>query len=216
MATYLPLQKQYIPTLEPFTPDYGFLGDVLQKRQDRYDHNYELLNDAYGRLINTPLSREGNIEVRDQYAKDLSNKMKQVSGLDLSLGKNVETAKALFRPFYENDNIIKDMVFTKQAEKEMNKMQSYMYSDNEEEYSKFWDIGAEDLQYKIDKFKNGSAEEAYNMPLPRYVDSADIYGRALEIFEKYPLSIKHTDVNGDWKFEMENGALLLEETVGYD
>ena len=120
MATYI-----------PFTPDFGFLGDVLTKRQDRYDHNYELLNDAYGKLINTPLTREGNIQVRDQYANDLSNKMKQVSGLDLSLGKNVEAAKALFKPFYDNNDIIQDMVYTKQGQRELEKMQSYLYSNEE-------------------------------------------------------------------------------------
>ncbi len=216
MAIYLQHQKQYIPTLQPFTPDYGFLGDVLTQRQDRYDHNYELLNDAYGRLISTPLSREGNIQIRDQYANNLSNKLKQVSGMDLSLGKNVEAAKALFKPFYDNQQIIQDMVFTTQGQKEMQKMQSYMYSDDEKLHSKFWDIGAEDLQYKLNKFATGSAEEAYSMAPPRYVENADIYGRAQAIFEKYPLSIKHTTVDGDWKIEMENGALLLEETVGQD
>ena len=216
MAIYLQHQKQYIPTLQPFTPDYGFLGDVLTQRQDRYDHNYELLNDAYGRLISTPLSREGNIQIRDQYANNLSNKLKQVSGMDLSLGKNVEAAKALFKPFYDNQQIIQDMVFTTQGQKEMQKMQTYMHSDDEKLYSKFWDIGAEDLQYKLNKFATASAEEAYSMAPPRYVENADIYGRAQAIFEKYPLSIKHTTVDGDWKIEMENGALLLEETIGQD
>ena len=50
MATYLPGIKQYIPQLKTFTPDYKFLQDVLQKRQDRYTTNYNELNDLYGKV----------------------------------------------------------------------------------------------------------------------------------------------------------------------
>ena len=50
MATYLPGVQDYIPSLEPFKPDYKFLSDVLTIRQDRYDTNFKALNNLYNDL----------------------------------------------------------------------------------------------------------------------------------------------------------------------
>ena len=90
MATYLPGVQDYIPNLEPFKPDYKFLSDVLTIRQDRYDTNFKALNNLYNDVINAPLTRDENIERRDQYINKLSEGLKQVAGLDLSLQQNVE------------------------------------------------------------------------------------------------------------------------------
>tara|TARA_R100001129_G_scaffold164810_1_gene131142 strand:- start:4036 stop:7233 length:3198 start_codon:yes stop_codon:yes gene_type:complete len=216
MATYLPLQQQYIPSLKPFTPDFGFLGDVLQKRQDRYDDNYELLNDAYGRILNADLTRPGNQAVRDQYANDLSNKMKQVSGLDLSLGRNVQAAKALFKPFYDNDKIVQDMVYTKGFQREAEKMNSYLNSDDPKIRAKYWDMGAEDLQHKMEKFRDDPEQEAYSMAPPKYVNNPDIWGRAQEILKNSGLEIEKTTIEGDYHIKMKNGPLLLSQITGVD
>ena len=106
MATYIPGVKDYIPKLQPFTPNYKFLQDVLQVRQDRYTNNFKALNNLYNQVVNADLSIEENRNTRDQYANNLSEKLKQVSGKDLSLQGNVEQAKALFKPFYEDDQLL--------------------------------------------------------------------------------------------------------------
>ena len=96
MATYLKGVTDYVPQLETFKPDYKFLSDVLTVRQDRYDTNYKALNDLYSKVVYAPMSREDNIAQREQYANQLSNGLKQVSGMDLSLQQNVDVAKGLF------------------------------------------------------------------------------------------------------------------------
>ena len=86
MPSYLPNVQTYIPQLEPFTPDYKFLQDVLQIRQDRYDTNYKAINDLYGQVVYAPLSRESNKIKRDQYANQLHcNKMLKQQKLYLDL-----------------------------------------------------------------------------------------------------------------------------------
>ena len=60
MATFLPQVQTIIPQLETFTPDYKFLQDVLETRQDRYDTNYNALNDLYGKIVYADLSRDDN------------------------------------------------------------------------------------------------------------------------------------------------------------
>ena len=59
MATYIPGAQDFIPQLEPFTPNYKFLQDVLEVRQDRYTSNYNLLNDLWGDVVYADLGREG-------------------------------------------------------------------------------------------------------------------------------------------------------------
>ena len=188
----------------------------MEKRQDRYNDNYELLNDAYGRIVHADLTRPGNQAVRDQYANVLSNKMKQVSGLDLSLGKNVEAAKALFKPFYENDKIVQDMVYTKGFQREAEKMNSYLNSDDENLYSKYWDIGAEQLQYEMEQFRDAPEQEAYSMAPPKYVEDPDVWGRSIDILKNSGLQIEKTTIEGDYQIKMKNGPLLLSQTTGVD
>jgi hypothetical protein len=89
MATYLPGVQPFIPQTEVFTPDYKFLQDVLSTRQDRYDSNFKEINKLYGEVVYAPLSHQKNKEKRDQYANALTNSLKQVAGMDLSLAQNV-------------------------------------------------------------------------------------------------------------------------------
>ena len=109
MAIYIPGVKDYIPQVKTFTPDYKFLSNVLDKRQDRYDTNYQQLNNIYGKVVYADLSRADTQAKRDQYSKDLVPKLKQISGLDLSLGQNVDAAKALFKPFWDDEQIVRDL-----------------------------------------------------------------------------------------------------------
>ena len=102
MATYIPGIETYVPQVQAFTPDYKFLENVMGTRQDRYTNNYNQLNELYGKVVYADLSREDNQNIRDQYAKELTPKLEQVSGLDLSLQENVNAAQGLFKPFYED------------------------------------------------------------------------------------------------------------------
>ena len=150
MATYIKGVTDYIPVLEPFKPDYKFLSDVLTVRQDRYDTNYKSLNNLYSKVVYAPLSREDNQQKRDQYANQLSNGLKQVTGLDLSLQQNVDVAKGLFKPFFEDKAVIKDMGFTKQYQKQMQQANSFMTSSSDKMRDKYWQIGVQDLKYQMD------------------------------------------------------------------
>ena len=66
MATYVPGSQIYARETQPFTPDYKFLSNVLDVRQDRYDTNYKQLSDLYGRVVYADLSRQDTTEMRDQ------------------------------------------------------------------------------------------------------------------------------------------------------
>ena len=159
MATYIQGVKDYIPQLEVFKPDYKFLSDVLDVRQDRYDTNYKAINELYSKVVYADMYREDNIAERDQYANRLSNGLKQVSGMDLSLAQNVDVAKGLFRPFFQNKKLVKDMTWTKLYKDQMKNVNRMSTSSNEEYANKYWTTGVEDLQQQKDAFINGSDED---------------------------------------------------------
>jgi hypothetical protein len=215
MATYIKGVTDYIPALEPFKPDYKFLSDVLSVRQDRYDTNYKQLNDLYSKVVYAPLSRSDNAEKRDQYANRLSNGLKQVSGLDLSLQQNVDVAKGLFKPFFEDKSLIKDMAATKLYAKENQRANSYLNSPDQNVVRQYWDTGVQGLQMWMDKYKNATAEEALTMGMPQYVPNPDLYNKAFESLKDSGLKIKQTTLDGDWIVTTENGTALTRQIVGY-
>mgnify|MGYP003625218801 CR=1 FL=1 len=216
MATYLPGVQDYIPSLEPFKPDYKFLSDVLTVRQDRYSTNFKALNNLYNDVTNAPLLRDENIQRRDQYVNRLSDGLKQVSGMDLSLQQNVDAAQGLFRPFYEDKDIRKDMAMTKRISDQQKKANFYMQSPNPEDNDKWWQVGVDRLQMHADDFKNATTEGARGMGLPSYVDNPNYFERALDSLKDSGLSFEQTTPYGDWMITDVNGRALTHRVIGYE
>lgn len=211
MATYIPGVQDFVPQLEVFTPDYKFLSDVLETRQDRYTTNYEHLNDVYGKVVYADLSREDSQNKRDQYANQLSTRLHQITGLDLSLQQNVDAARGLFKPFYDDDLIVKDMIYTKQYRDQLQRAKDFQDSPVDEVREKYWDVGVDALNYQIEDFINASPEEALKMGSPRYVPDADLYERAINALKETGMSLKGTTFEGDWIVEQQNGTLIVKQ-----
>ena len=216
MATYIPGAQDFIPQLETFTPNYKFLQDVLEVRQDRYTSNYNLLNDLWGDVVYADLGREDNRQVRDQYANQLSEKMKQVSGMDLSLQQNVEAAQGLFKPFYENKNIVGDLARTKQYKKEQQRMNTYMNNPQEFERKKYWTTGRKYLDYLYQDFIEADPKDALNAPFPTYIENPNVVDRATELLKEKGLAIERTTIDGDYFLTEIGGNLLLNQIDTYD
>ena len=216
MATYIPGSSDYIPQLQTFTPNYKFLQDVLEVRQDRYTTNYNLLNDLWGDVVYADLGREDNRQVRDQYANQLSEKMKQVSGMDLSLQQNVEAAKGLFKPFYENKNIVGDIARTKQYQKEKQKMNAFYNSTQEFQRKKWWQTGSKYLDYLYQDFIEADPKQSLSKPFPTYIENPNVIDRAIELLKEKGLSIERTTIEGDYFLTETNGNLLLNQIDSYD
>ena len=107
MATYIKGADTYLPDIKPFTPDYKFLSAVLETRQDKYDTNFKATNELYNKVVYADLSRNDTKERRDQYAEQIAPQIEKISGMDLSLQQNVNAAKDVFAPFYEDDITVK-------------------------------------------------------------------------------------------------------------
>lgn len=211
MATYVPGVQGYFPKFEPFTPDYKFLSAVLDTRTDRYNTNYKDLNDTYSKIVYSDLSRQDTQSARDQYANKLVPKLEQISGLDLSIQQNADAAKALFKPFYENDLIVRDMVNTQQYKQQKNYTNNLLNSNDKEVSSQYWQTGVELMDYQMQDFVNADPDKAINIGAPKYVPNADLFNLATTYLDKSGLKVEmdKLDPTGQWIIKEKNGDLIV-------
>ena len=218
MATYIKGADTYLPEITPFTPDFKFLSAVLDTRTDKYDANFQATNDLYNKVVYADLSRQDTKDRRDQYAETIAPQIQQISGLDLSLQQNVDQAKSVFAPFYDDDLTVKDIVYTKQYRDEMAYANRLLDNPDQVQREKYWETGIRKMQYEMDDFINGSESAALSAPLPKYIEDADLNELAQQILSEMdpPLKMKMdrfaTDEDGNVKTDFiiteQNGRLV--------
>tara|TARA_R100000664_G_scaffold782_1_gene2260 strand:- start:8773 stop:12423 length:3651 start_codon:yes stop_codon:yes gene_type:complete len=221
MASYIEGVQDYIPNLEVFTPDYQFLNNVLKTRQDRYDAGFEQVNQLYGQIVHAPLTNPHNIEKRQQYVDGLSEKIKQVSGLDLSLNQNITTARSLFKPFYEDKNMLFDMAWSQMYKDGMTQAKMYKESADEEVRKKYWDYGIRWMDIQKEKMVNSPLENIMSVPMPEYHEDPNLYARAVKSLSTFGpegkgMVIQKPSTSPDdfWLYDQINGSLIYAEPVG--
>ena len=210
MATYLPNVNRYVSKTKAFTPDFKFLSDALDKRQDRYDTNYKQMNNLYGSVLHADLSREDNMGIRDEYVKNLAPRIQQISGMDLSLQQNVDAAKGVFTPFFEDNHMVRDIVFTKRYKGEVGKMNQFRKSDDEDTRTKFWQGGIDMLNFSMADFKKGTREDSMNVALPELVENVNLVKRGFDALKESGMNIQTVDISpdGNWIITQKNGVAL--------
>ena len=132
MATYLQGVQDYIPQIQPAQPDFNFYNTVLATKQSQYDTNFKKLNKLYGQIYYADLTREGNVEKREKLVKDIDFNLKRIAGMDLSLEQNMTQATQLFKPFYEDKVLVKDMAWTKNYMNQRSRAEGMKNSSNKE------------------------------------------------------------------------------------
>ena len=112
MATYLPGVTDSFPAPALYTPDFSFMDNMLRRRSAMYEQGFDQLSKQY-QFINGRLTNTKNQEFRDAYMKQAFNSLKNLSSVDLSQTQNVKNAMGVFRPFYDNENVLADMAYSR-------------------------------------------------------------------------------------------------------
>ena len=210
MATYLQGVTDYIPEIQPFQPNLNLYSQVLQTKQNRYDQNYKAINDIYGKFFYSNLTRENNIERKDEVLKNIEFNLTKVAGLDLSLEQNVTQAKQLFKPFYEDNYLMKDMAWTKNYMNQRGQAEGLKNSKDEKQRAMYWDTGIRDLDYSREEFKEASDDESLGFGNVSYTPYVNVNKRALEIAKQANLQIETVKFSPDgrWVIKNKNGEVL--------
>ena len=212
MATYIQGVTDYIPQFQPFQPDLNFYAKLMQTKQSQYDSNWKALNKVYGQYFYADLTRDPNIKKKEELLKQIEFNLKRVSGLDLSLEQNVNQATQVFKPFYEDGNLMKDMAWTKTYNRETGRANALRGSANEADRKQYWDTGLKELQYKRDEFKNATDDEAMSFGNVSYTPYANTMEKALKIAKDAGISAESVTFSDDqrWVITQKNGKQLIE------
>jgi hypothetical protein len=212
MATYIQGVTDYIPQFQPFQPDYNFYSNVLQTKQTQYDTNWKALNKMYGQYYNADLTRDPNIAKKDNYLKQIEFNLQRVSQLDLSLEQNVDQATQIFKPFYEDKNLMKDMAWTKNYMSNVGFGESLKNAYDQKQRSQYWSDGIAAMNFKRDEFKEASDADALSFENATYTPYVNAVEKAQEIAKDAGLSISSVDFSkdGKWIVKTKNGEQLIE------
>jgi len=209
MASYIQGSTDYIPQAQPWTPDYNFLGNVLQNAQSKYDQNYKQLSKTYGTLLNSPMLREDNNAQRDEFFKMIDNDIKKISGMDLSLQQNVDAASTVFDSFYQNKEMVKDMVYTKNYQRQIEIGDSYKNCLDEAQCGgQYWEEGMRALQYGAEEFKTASREQTLGMSNKEFTPFINVHEKAIKIAKEADLNVTQDIDTGKWIITKKNGELI--------
>lgn len=210
MATYIQGVTDYIPQIQPFRPDFNFLGNILQTKQTRYDSAKRQISDLYGSLLNSPLTKDSNIKRREEFFKAIDQDIKKISGLDLSLQQNVDQAQNVFKGFYDDKYIGNDMVWTKKFENSLQKHESLKNCNDPSKCGDLqaWDEGLEALYYKREEFKKATDEESLKFQAPEYTGYFNWQKKAMTEALDKGYTVSKDYVKGGYKVHDENGKLV--------
>lgn len=208
MATYLQGVQDYIPQIQPAQPDFNFYNTVLQTKQNQYDTNYKKLNKLYGQLYYADLSRESNVEKREQLVKDIDFNLKRVAGMDLSLEQNMTQATQLFKPFYEDKVLVKDMAWTKNYMNQRSRAEGMKNATNKELREQYWNTGVRAMDYMKEEFAGTSDEESMGFRNASYTPYTNVMKIAGEIAKEFGDIEAAPEVGGQWIIKRRNGKVL--------
>jgi hypothetical protein len=211
MATYLQGVTDFIPDYQPFQPDLNFYGNLLQTKQTQYDSNWKQLNNLYGQLYGADLTHDMNIKKKDELLKQIDFNLKRVSGLDLSLEQNVNQAMQVFRPFYEDKYLMKDMAWTKNWKNTYDSANALKNSQDEKQRKQWWGTGIQGLDLRRQMFKDATLDETLNMANARYTPNVNDFQEYLDLAKKYNIGavVQEPDKSGLYFVRKKNGELIL-------
>jgi hypothetical protein len=212
MATYIQGVQAYVPQFQPYQPDLNFESNLLQQAQSKYDTNYKALNNVYGQYFYADLTRESDIKKKEQLMKDIEFNLQRISGLDLSQSKNVDQAMQVFRPFYEDKVLMKDMAWTKVKNAQRGYGTSLKNSTDVKERGMYWNEGIQAIDYLTEEFAASSDSDSMKINNVAYTPFRNVAKEARLLAKEAGISMNTPSFSNDgkWMYQTKNGQQIIE------
>jgi len=218
MSTYLSGTPTFLPSVQPYEPNLQLYAGALQMKQTQYDTNRKKISNLYGSLLNSPLTRQNSMDARDEYFNTIDYEIKKLANVDLSLEQNVSQATKLFSGLYENKNIIKDMMWTKNYQSQVQRGEGFRNCvDPEKCGGQFWQGGLDALEYQRQEFQNMSDDEAMGYQDVVYTPFINVGEKANEIFKEngWDVKVDSFSEDGKWIVTQKNGEQIIGPLLGH-
>lgn len=208
MATFLQGATDFFPPEQLFTPNWSLIQQGLMVKQSAYDKGFAQLSGTARAVIDSPLLNKYTKEARKQILADAEQALKDLPNLDLSLPQNAAEASSLFRPFYEDENILFDMMQTKRYMSERQRGMDLAKSSKEEDRNRYWTYGIQDLDNWAEEFSDLSVDKLKDNPARSYIAKPNVDDKILKLFSEGKLKTSYDQLTGEFKFTYENGEAL--------
>lgn len=211
MATYLQGVQDAVQSLRPPDPQLQFDAQLLATRQAKYDQGHAKLSKMYGTILNSGLTREDNIAAREEFFKLVESDLQKIAGMDLSKDSNVTKAQNVFKQIYENDFLVKDMVWTKHFNNQLQRAEAFKNCrDPKECGGRYWEDGIKYMQYKREEFKNGNQNESLQFANVDYIPNNNLLEEAIAKFKELDPEAKKVVPTQDGKYRITytNGKVI--------
>ena len=209
MATYLQGQQDYVTQIQPTQPNLQFDAQMLGNLQNKYDAGHKKVSELYGSLLNAAMTRTDNIQARNEFFQMINEDIRRMGSLDFSLQQNVDAAANVFQSIYTNKGIVKDMVWTRNYQQQMNKRNSLKNCNDPEKCGgSAWDIGDRAMAYRREAFQNATADEALAMGNVEYVPQQNMMKDAVKLAKEADLNVTIDKITGKYRITTRNGDLI--------
>lgn len=213
MGRYPQGVTSFIPTYQAYQPDLTTMGKMLQIKQNQYDQGWKQLNKTYGALLYTETTHEESQQVKDQLKDEIDFNLRRVSGLDLSLEKNVTAAQQVFQPFYENSSLMYDMAATKNIGFAKSQAGGLKNASDPELQKQYWNDGMKEIDYRVQEFKETAYSDIQSTGLAQvgYTPYVDVGATAEKLAKELGDREGATTMSADGRYRITttNGPAVL-------
>lgn len=221
MASYIDNIRQNagISVPQAFVPDWSFLGNTQSQLTDMQRKGFESFRDKYSFILDSDLSREQNLKLREDFKREADATISRISGTDLTDPRNVASAKAIFTPLVENKLYLRDIAVTSRLKSEYAKGQSLMTAADPNTRATYNPYSLKEIQYALEDFSNASAEEALNFQPPQYIQNVDLEALAQTFYDERGWERKEVSIQGSGSRQYivtdKNGKVIEADVYRY-
>jgi hypothetical protein len=142
--------------------------------------------------------------------------MKKITSLDLSLPQNVQLASNVFKPFYEDQNLVKDITWTKNWSNELQRAESLKNSEDAKINEQYWDTGVKALMYQRQEFAEADDTKALRTGKAVYTPNVNVSKMAFDYIKEAGFEIKTApNLSGQWMVSHTNGKNAVLPMMNY-
>ena len=210
MASYINniAQNAQIAEVLPFTPDWQFLSSAQQTLSDMQTKAFESFADKYSTYLKQDLTRQDTLAFREKFLKEADNKIKMVSGTDLTDPRNLQNAGSIFNELTNNKLYIADIMQTKAIKKGLETAQAFATAPDAAARALYNPYSQKLLQYAQRDFMNASSDEAVRMQTPRYVPGVDFRTLSKKVLDDYGMNVEYDEQSGTYLYTYTNGQVV--------
>lgn len=213
--------RQYFANITPvfpdpvlYTPDFGYMDKMLQRKQAQYDKGFAQLSSVW-QQISRPTTNPENAKKRDEFLKQAKENLKNLSTMDLSDFRNVQAAMKVFEPYGNNTELIGDQEFTSFLNEQENIAEGYRTLEggkyfNEENLN---DIRTQRAEFAAARPSDWQKFYQNKRAYTPYYNSTDEYIGLMDKFK--PSSVTTIDKNGVYITSITDKSWYKEDIQRY-